>query len=67
MNTFWIHDGKKITIVGTLMISLSVIAILVTKNTFEAAFFGIMITIYVIVTIKAASGWSYVRRWEKQH
>ena len=61
MNTFWIYDGKKFTIIGILVITLSVIGILGTVNTLQAAFFGIMIPIFGFVTIKSAMGWSYAR------
>lgn len=66
MNTFWIHDGKKFTIIGTLAIALSVIGILGTENTLQAAFFGIMIPIFGVITIKSAMGWSWARSGEKQ-
>lgn len=66
MNTFWIHDGKKFTILGTLMIGLALFGILATESTLQAALFGVILPIAGIITIKSAMGWSRVRYWEKQ-
>jgi len=65
MNTFWIRDGKKFTIIGTTMIALCAFLILRTENTLESTFLGMVVLIFGIVTVKSALGWSYVRRCEK--
>ena len=65
MNIIWIHDGKKFTILGTLMIGLALFGILATESTLQAALFGVLLPIAGIFTIKSAMGWSTVRSWEK--
>ena len=66
MNVFWIQDGKKLTIIGILFLAVTVVAILRTESTLEAALLGIMLPIVSIITIKAGMGWSRVRYWNKQ-
>ena len=66
MNVFWREVGKKFTILGTILIAMSLYRIFTTENTLEAALLGFLLSIFGYVTIKSAMGWSRVRYWKRQ-
>ena len=66
MNIMWLEEGKRFTIAGIFGIALCVFGILFTENTLQAAVFGALLVILIIITVKAAIGWSRRRGAEKR-
>ncbi len=65
MNVFWIDDGEKITVLGVILIVLSIFVIFTTQNTLWAAFAGFLIFPTSMMTFKGAHGWSWQRAAQK--
>ena len=66
MNVMWIQDGKKLTIVGSILIVLGIISSLTTHNTGIAFLNGMGVCLCAFLTIKGAIGWSWAREGQKQ-